>query len=60
MCYNNQAGAWQRRITEAEAGAGMGAGVGAGAGAGARTVAIAGVKVTHGNSHKMTLSVSFN
>lgn len=53
MCHNNQAGVRHSRITEgglegeAEAGA-------------VAACSIVGVKVTHGNSHKMTLSVSFN
>lgn len=58
MCHNNQAGVRHSRITE---GGLEGEGEAeAGAVAGAAACSIVGVKVTHGNSHKMTLSVSFN
>lgn len=58
MCHNNQAGVRHSRITE---GGPVGAGEAeARAGAVAAAGSIVGVKVTHGNGHKMTLSVSFN
>lgn len=58
MCHNNQAGVRHSRITE---GGPEGEGEAeAGTEAVAAACSIVGVKVTHGNSHKMTLSVSFN
>lgn len=54
MCHNNQAAVRHSRITE---GGLEGEGE---TEAGAAACSIVGVKVTHGNSHKMTLSVSFN
>lgn len=59
MCHNNQAGVRHSRITEGGLEGEGEAAAGAGAVAGA-ACSIVGVKVTHGNSHKMTLSVSFN